>query len=142
MIEAVHRTFRVEVSPAEAWARLAQIERWPEWAPHITAATVSPAGALGPASTGALRIRGLGRTAFRMTVWEPGRRWTWVGAMPGATVTYEHGFAPAGEAATTLDWVVSLDGPLAFVIRPLFARIYGRNLDRAIPRLKAWIATA
>lgn len=140
MIEAVRRTFRVDVPLAEAWLRLGRIERWPEWAPHITAATLDPTGALGASSTGALRIRGLGRTTFRMTVWEPERRWVWVGGMPGAKVIYEHRFAADGDAATTLDWVVFLDGPLAPVVRPLFAAIYGRNLDRAIPRLQPWIA--
>ena len=77
MVEAVRRRFQVEVPLAEAWARLGQIERWPEWAPHITAATLAPPDDLGPASTGALTIRGLGRSAFRMTVWEPPRRWVW-----------------------------------------------------------------
>jgi hypothetical protein len=34
---------------------------------------------------------------------------------------------------------VFLDGPVARLIRPIFASIYGRNLDRAIPQLKVWI---
>jgi hypothetical protein len=140
VIRAVHRTFRVDVPLSEAWARFAQIERWPEWAPHITDATLSPAGRLGPTSTGALRIRRLGWSAFRMTVWEPERRWLWQGSVLGSTVIYEHRFEPDGDAATTFEWTVSLQGPLAFLVRPLFAAIYGRNLDRAIPPLKIWIA--
>jgi hypothetical protein len=139
MIEAVRRKFRVEVPLPESWERLGQIERWPEWAPHITAATLSPTGVLGPTSSGALQIRRLGRSTFRMTVWEPHRRWVWVGAMPGSTVIYEHRFEPDGEAATSFEWIVFLQGPLAFLVRPVFAAIYGRNLDRAIPRLKGWI---
>lgn len=142
MVEAIRRTFRVEVPLSEAWARLGQIERWPEWAPHITAATLSPTTVLGPTSTGTLRIRGLGQSAFRMTVWEPQLRWVWEGAVPGSTIVYEHRFEPDGEAATTLVWIVSLHGPLAFLVRPVFAAIYGRNLDRAIPRLQSWIATS
>jgi hypothetical protein len=46
---------------------------------------------------------------------------------------------PAGEESTTLTWIVTLRGPMAAVVRPVFARIYGRNVDRAIPRLQAWI---
>jgi hypothetical protein len=34
--------------------------------------------------------------------------------------------------------LVELHGPLAPLIRPVFARVYGRNLDRAIPRLQEW----
>jgi hypothetical protein len=33
---------------------------------------------------------------------------------------------------------VELHGRLAPLIRPVFARVYGRNLDRAIPRLQEW----
>src|SRR5436190_5226482 len=108
MIEAVRRTFRVEVPLSDAWARLGQIERWPEWAPHITAAELVPSGSLGPASTGALQIRRFGRTAFRMTEWDPERRWVWVGTMPGFSVVYEHSFEPVGDSATTLEWIVYL----------------------------------
>ena len=69
MREAVHRSFEVAVPVNEAWARLSEVERWPEWAPHISAVTVSPAGPLGPSSSGVLNIRGLGRNAFRMSAW-------------------------------------------------------------------------
>jgi hypothetical protein len=51
-------------APLEAWQRLAEVERWPEWAPHITLVTVSPPGALGPTSSGALHIKRLGRTSL------------------------------------------------------------------------------
>ena len=54
-------------------------------------------------------------------------------------IAYDHRFAPAGNNSTTMTWVVVLRGPLAWLIRPIFARIYGRNLDRAIPGLQAWI---
>ncbi len=33
---AVRRTFDVAVPLRVAWDRLAEIERWPEWAPHFT----------------------------------------------------------------------------------------------------------
>jgi carbon monoxide dehydrogenase subunit G len=137
--EAVRRTFEVAVPLERAWRRLAEVERWPEWAPHITAATVTPPGPLGPTSAGALRIRGLGRTTFRMAAWESPRRWAWVGGLPGVRIDYDHRFAPSGPDAARLEWVVTLSGPLALVVRPVFARVYSRNLDRAIPRLQAWI---
>lgn len=138
MVVAVRRTFTVSVPRALAWQRLADVERWPEWAPHITAAELSP-GPLGPASTGWLKLRGLGRNAFRMTAWDPPNEWTWEGGVAGTRVVYVHRFVEdAGD--TSLEWVVSLHGPLAPLIRPLFARVYERNLDRAVPRLQAWIA--
>jgi carbon monoxide dehydrogenase subunit G len=137
---AVERTFEVAVLPDRAWSRLAQVERWPEWAPHITAVELSPAGDLGPGSSGALHIRRLGRNTFRMTAWDPPRRWEWTGAMAGLRVVYDHRFEP-NDAGTLLTWTVDLVGALAPIVKPVFARVYGRNVDRAIPRLQEWMRT-
>jgi uncharacterized membrane protein len=55
-LPVVHRTFEVEAPLEQAWHRLADVERWPEWAPHIRSVDVSPPGELGPTSRGALDI--------------------------------------------------------------------------------------
>lgn len=138
---AVRRSFEVAVAPEQAWARLASVERWPEWAPHITAVEVSPKGPLGPSSRGALHIRRLGRNTFRMSTWEPPDHWEWTGGLPGVRVEYDHRFEPWHDNTTRMTWLVTLHGPLAWLVRPVFARVYGRNLDRAVPRLQDWIRT-
>jgi Polyketide cyclase / dehydrase and lipid transport len=134
----VQREFEVDASLEEAWDRLSQIERWPEWAPHIVSVTVSPPGPLGPTSSGAFRIRRLGRSTFRMSAWEPNSRWEWVGGFPGLRIAYDHRFQPTGPSTTRLQWLVNLRGPFAPLIRSTFARVYSRNLDVAIPRLQQW----
>lgn len=136
---AVQRSFDVAVPPAQAWDRLAEVERWPEWAPHIKAVTLSPPSRLGPSSSGAFRIRHLGRNAFTMSAWDPPDRWEWTGGLPGVRVVYDHRFAPASGGGTVMTWVVALEGPLARIVSPIFAKVYGRNVDRAIPRLQDWI---
>ena len=142
MVLAVRRAFDVDVPVDEAWHVLGDVERWPEWAPHITSVTVSPPGPLGPESNGALHIRRLGRTTFRMSAWEPPSRWEWVGGIPGLRIRYDHRFAASSPERARLEWLVVLDGPLAPLVRPVFSRVYGRNVDAAIPRLQAWITTA
>jgi Polyketide cyclase / dehydrase and lipid transport len=134
----VRRRFEVSAPLEEAWHRLAEVERWPEWAPHIVSVEVSPPGELGPTSSGAFRIRRLGRNTFRMSAWEPPKRWEWVGGLPGVRISYDHRFEPSGPTTTRLEWIVELHGPMAPLIRGVFARVYGRNLDRAIPRLQEW----
>jgi hypothetical protein len=136
---AVERTFEVDAPSRRAWERIIDVRRWPEWAPHILAVTVSPDGPLGPTSSGALRIKGFGRNTFRMSVWDPPRRWEWVGGFPGLRIRYDHRFEEAESERTRLVWWVYLEGPLALLARPVFKRLYGRNLDRAIPRLQGWI---
>ena len=97
-----------------------------------------PDGRARPNIERAFKIRWLGRNTFRMSVWEPPVRWAWVGGLPGVRIHYDHRFESSAPAATRLEWLVELHGPLAPLIRPVFARVYGRNLDRAIPRLQEW----
>jgi hypothetical protein len=135
---SLKRRFEVDVPLKEAWHRLAVVERWPEWAPHIIAVEVSPRGELGPSSSGAFKIKALGRNSFRMSKWEPPLRWEWIGGVPGVRIHYDHRFEAADPTTTRLEWSVELHGPLAPLIRPIFTRVYGRNLDRAIPLLQEW----
>ena len=139
----IRRSFEVESPLEQAWHRLADVERWPEWAPHISLVELSPPGELGPTSRGALHIKLLGRNTFRMSAWQPPSRWEWVGGLPGLRIYYDHRFESAGPASTRLEWVVTLRGPISPLIRRVFARVYGRKLDLAIPRLQEWFrATA
>ena len=134
----VRRVFEVEAPLEEAWQRLAEVERWPEWAPHITSVTVSPPGELGPTSSGcpahqaagAQHLPHVGLGAARAL--GVGRRAGWGPHLLRPSVRV------GGSAATRLEWLVELHGPLAPLIRPVFARVYGRNLDQAIPRLQEW----
>jgi hypothetical protein len=149
---AVQRSFDVAVPLEEAWRCLAEVGGWPEWAPHIRLVAVSPSGSLGPSSTGVLRVRRLGRSlrmgqgeepraTLRMSAWEPPEHWDWARGLPWVRIEYDHRFEASGDETTAMTWVVRLDGPLAWLVRPVFAWIYGRNVDRAIPRLQDWIRT-
>lgn len=134
----VQRIFDVEAPVDVAWHRVADLERWPEWAPHIRSAHLSTGGELGPTSRGAVSIKGLGRNTFQVSAWEPPVRWEWIGRFPGLRVYYDHRFEPRGPTSTRMEWLVTLRGPIAPLIRGVFARVYGRIVDRAIPRLQEW----
>lgn len=134
----VQQPFEVDVPSAEAWAGLAQVTRWPEWAPHIKEVRLSPSGGLGPGSAGAFQLRGGLRSTFVMTAWEPPDRWTWIGPALGMTVAYDHRFEPCGPQRTRLIWSLEATGWPVPLFGRLFAAVYRRNLDRAVPRLQAW----
>jgi hypothetical protein len=57
---------------------------------------------------------------------------------PGLRVYYDHRFKSTSPTSTRLDWLVTLGGPISPLVRRVFARVYGRNVDRAIPRLQEW----
>src|SRR5262245_11448172 len=76
-----------------------------------------------------------------MTSWDPPSGWEWRGGLPGVHILYDHRFEAAGDDLTTITFAASLEGPLAGVARPVFARGYGRPIDRAVPRPQRRILT-
>lgn len=136
---ALERRFAVDAPLARAWDVLADVVHWPEWAQHIRRVDVEPIAPLGPSSSGALRLRGGMRATFRMAIWDPPTRWVWVGRAGGLTIHYDHRFEEGAAGSTTMIWMVGLSGPGSRVLRRPFAFFYGRNVDRAIPRLRAVI---
>jgi len=133
----LERKFRVSVEPREAWAHLARIERWPSWARHIRRIELSPAGTLTPTSQGIIRLRNGIRSTFRMEEFNYDRNWKWVGAFLWLKVHYDHQFHRTGSAGTEIHFVLDGEGFGVAVFGRLFATIYARSLDRAIPRLIA-----
>ena len=137
MRRLLERRFRAEVGVDAAWRHLARVEAWPSWARHIKKVVLDPPGRLGPDSSGTIHLRGGPRSTFRMVELVPGSSWRWVGPFLWLTVSYDHRFRAVGERETELTFVVDAEGPGVGLLGPLFARIYARNLDRAIPNLVA-----
>jgi hypothetical protein len=77
------------------------------------------------------------KSAFRMTEFNPPRNWTWVGPFLWLTVTYDHRFESLDAEHTKLIWVVEAEGFGVSLLGRLFAKIYRRNLEKAIPLLIA-----
>ncbi len=136
MIRLLSRTFEVPVSAADAWAFLADIDAWPRWAGHIRRIDVDPPGPAGPTTSGVIRLTNGITSTFRMTDFAPPTHWTWVGPFLWLSVRYDHRFEDLGDGRARLAWTLDAEGFGASVLGRLFAAIYARNLDRAIPRLQ------
>jgi hypothetical protein len=135
MITLLRREFTVELPLKKAWQHLARIEQWPSWAKHIKQVAVQPPGELGPKSTGLIHLSNGVKSAFTMTEFNPYRNWKWVGGFLWLTVHYDHRFEELNPTQTKLTWVVEAKGFGISVFGRLFAKIYSKNLDRAIPLL-------
>lgn len=133
----VERSFEIAVPVDRAWDLLAQVERWPEWAPHIRTAHVEGAP-VGARSEGWFRFRPVGSAHFAMTTWRPPMSWTWRGRALGLSIDYHHHFQAVGTERTRLTWVVELADGGPGLRAKAFARTYGRNVDRAWPSFVAW----
>ncbi len=137
MVTLIQREFTVGVPLQKAWDHLARVEQWPSWAAHIKRIDLEPPGQLGPQSTGVIHLANGMKPAFRVTEFSPPRNWTWVGRFLWLTVIYDHQFEQLDAEHSKLMWIVQATGFGAGVIGRLFAKIYRRNLEKAIPLLIA-----
>ncbi len=137
MVTLLQREFIVNLALPRAWDHLARVEQWPSWAPHIKRIELKPPGELGPQSTGVIHLTNGMKPAFRMTEFNPPGNWKWVGPFCWATVIYDHRFEALDPAHTKLIFVVEANGFGASILGRLFAMIYRRNLEKAIPLLIA-----
>ncbi len=135
MMRLLERRFRVKVSVEGAWAHLEQVERWPSWARHIRRVELRPPGVLVPESAGTIWLANGIRSVFRMEDLNPPRNWKWAGPFLWMTVHYDHQFASVGPQESEIRFVLEAEGFGTGVLGRLFAMIYARNLDRAIPLL-------
>jgi hypothetical protein len=135
MITLIEREFTVNVALQQAWDHLARIEAWPSWAAHIRRVELRPPGELGPQSTGVIHLAGGIKPTFRVTEFNRPGNWKWVSRFLWLALDYDHRFEPLDAGHTKLIWTIQASGLGAGLIGRLFALIYRRHLDRAIPRL-------
>ena len=92
-------------------------------------------GDLGPQSSGTIHLSNGMKSTFTMTEFSPYRNWKWVGSFLWLTVHYNHLFEELHPRQTKLTWVVEGEGFGVSMFGRLFAKIYNKNLDSAVPRL-------
>jgi hypothetical protein len=137
MKRLLERTFAVEASAQRAWAELVAAEQWPSWARHLRSVQVSPPGPVGPGSGAKLILTNRTRASMRVTEFQNGRRFRWEGSFLWLGLGYDHLVTVDEEGRVTITFTVEGAGVGVNTIGRLFASIYARNLDRAIPRLQA-----
>jgi hypothetical protein len=135
MTRLLERRFNVRVSIEKTWAHLEKVERWPSWARHIRRVDMRPPGPLGPDSEGAIQLTNGIRSTFRVEELNARRNWRWVGPFLWLVVHYDHQFRVIGSEETEVAFVLDGEGLGVGLFGRVFAAIYARNLDRAIPRL-------
>ena len=135
MTVLLRRDFVVGVPRSVAWDYLARLAEWPRWAQHIRRVEVYPAGNLSAGTSGTIHLRNGIRSTFRMIEFRPQENWKWSGPFLWLDVHYDHRFEPINEQKTRLVLVLEAQGIGVSVFGRLFALMYARNLDAAIPRL-------
>jgi len=135
MVRLLERRFKVKAPLERAWSHLEKVERWPTWARHIRRIDLKPSGSLRADSAGALVLTNGIQSTFRMEELNAGANWKWAGPFLWIIVHYDHQFTHAGRGETEIGFVLDGEGFGVGVFGRLFAAVYARNLDRAIPNL-------
>jgi hypothetical protein len=133
----INRALVVDISRERAWRHLARVESWPSWAKHIKAVELTPPGDIGAQSRGVLRLRNGLTTRFQVQELVQFNHWMWVGRVLWLTVAYDHTFTALTSQRTQIAFLVALEGWGVPLVGRLFAAIYDRYLDTAIPYLIA-----
>ena len=137
MKHLLERTFTVEAPGERAWAELIAAERWPQWARHLRRVQVTPPGPVGPDSSATLSLKNRTTARVRVTEFEDGRRFRWEGSFLWMVLGYDHVVRTDETGRVGITFTVEGAGVGVNTIGPIFASIYARQLDRAIPRLQA-----
>jgi hypothetical protein len=135
----IWREFVVDVLLEQAWAHLGRVEAWPSWAKHIKSVTVEPPGEISPSTVGLFHLTNGIKARFAMTEFVPKSHWKWVGKFLWLTVHYDHRFEQINDGRTKIQFIIEVKGVGKLVLGKLFAAIYSKNLDKAIPNLVAEI---
>jgi hypothetical protein len=135
MVTLIDREFTVNASLERAWQHLAHLDQWSTWAHHIKQIDVHPQVELGPQSSGVIHLANGIKSTFRMTEFNPRRNWKWVGPFLWLTIHYNHCFESLSSRQTKLRFVLEASGFGVSFFGLLFAKVYRRKLERAIPRL-------
>jgi Polyketide cyclase / dehydrase and lipid transport len=137
MRRLLERTFHVEAAAERAWAELVAAEQWPRWARHLASVRVTPPGPVGPGSSATLRLTNHTKATVRVTEFQDGRRFRWEGSFLWLGLGYDHLVTTDEPGRVSITFTVEGAGVGVNTIGPIFASIYARQLDRAIPRLQA-----
>ncbi len=121
-------------APASAFfARWADMETWPEW--NTDTSWVRLDGPFVEGATGQLKPKGGPKVSFvveRLTEHE----FIDVSRMPGGRITFAHRIDETPEG-TRISVTVDIDGPLAFLWRPILAGDFRKSLQPDLDRLVA-----
>ena len=137
MVTLIRREFRVAAPVRKAWDHLSHVSRWPSWAQHIRAIEVEPAGAIQLGSRGRIRLKNGVKSEFTVVEVNELSNWKWVGRFLWLMVHYDHRFEPSGGGHTRLVWIISAEGAGVKTLGRIFAVVYRRSMERAIPFLVA-----
>lgn len=129
------RTDTIAARPADAWAVLVDVERWPDWTASMREITRLDSGPLRLGSTARVRQPTGRPMIWTVTELDSERSFTWTASTPGIRFTGYHQLTPAGSGVQAV-LTFTLTGPMAWLGRMLAGSRIRRYVDMEADGLK------
>jgi uncharacterized membrane protein len=129
-------TVEVDGAPERVWRALEDVETWPTWTPTMTSVRLLDGGPIGVGSAAEVLQPKLPRNVWRVTAFEPGRRFEWAAAGPGVTTRADHRIEPLGDERSRVTLELEMTGPLAGAVSLFLGGLSRRYVAREAAGLK------
>ena len=134
-------SIRTTAAPADLWAALVDVERWPEWIDVYERVRLEEAGPLVVGSRAGIKQKGLAAGDWVVTEVVEGASFAWTNKQPGVRTLGRHEVR-AEEGGSRLVLGLEQSGVLAGVVGWLFGRKARSYVDLECERLAAVAAGA
>lgn len=133
----------IDAPPADVWAAMLDLERWPMWAPQFTRLERLGAEPMALGSCVRVGLKGMPAVVWEVTELEAERLFTWVASpVPGLRLTGGH-VVTADRSGATAEFSMEASGALGRVLSPILGpTIFRRNTKAAAEGLKHFVERA
>jgi hypothetical protein len=125
--------------PDVVWQLYLDVDHWCEWSKQgVEWSRIDGPFAVG--TKGKSKPPGFRPLRFTLVTVEPNERFASEVKMPGVRMRFGHVVEPSASGGSRITHSVALDGPLAFLFRPLVRKSVERGLPEGVDRLAAMSA--
>jgi uncharacterized protein YndB with AHSA1/START domain len=135
-------TEEIDAAPEAVWDVLVDVTQWPSWLPTTNAVRRLDHGPFGFDSAAEVRQPRLPRNVWRVTEFEPGRRFEWSTRSPGVEIRGDHLVEPLDGGRSRVTLKTETSGLLSGLLGLLYGTLNQRYITLEALSLKRRCETA
>jgi uncharacterized protein YndB with AHSA1/START domain len=135
---SINNTVHIDAPPERVWRAMADVERWPEFAPQFQAIKRRDEGPLALGKSARVTPKGFFGAPWTVVEYTEGRSFTWdANMLPGVHLSAGHIVEPE-DGGTSVTLSLKASGPMWLLLAPALARIFRRNVRQEADGMKAY----
>ena len=136
---SISNAIHIDAPPERVWRIMADVERWPEFAPQFQKIVRRQQGPLAMGSSATVTPKGFFGAVWTVVEYSEGRSFTWgANMLPGVHLSGGHIVEPDGDG-TRVTLSLEASGPMWLPLAPALTRIFRRNVSQEGEGMKAFI---